>query len=147
MSATKKSRASKPKRRAVRKTGLVALAAAAMASPVASAPALAQSQTQVSPQPGPTTQELIDERMGTTPPDATIFSTPTERAAPKEIFTRGVGDKVETTPVMPSAVGATPRLSPPAGKELHTIFSTPRPAAPSTKDKALIFTGPSKPSR
>ena len=68
MSATKKTKASKPKRRAVRKTGLVALAAAAMASPVASAPALAQSQTQVSPQPGPTAEDLIDQRMGTIPP-------------------------------------------------------------------------------
>ncbi len=147
MTARKNSKASKPKRRAIKKSGLVALAAAAMASPVPSAPVLAQSQTQVSPQPGSTTEDLIDQQMGTIPPDAATAVTPTEGAAPMEIFTRGVKDKAETTPVTPTAVGATPRLGPTARDQLQTGVLQPAPAAPSTKDKAFIVPVPTKPSR
>lgn len=144
MSATKKSKASKPKRRAVHKTGLVALAAAAMASSVASAPALAQSQTQVSPQPGPTTEDLIDQRMGTIPPDAATAVTPTEGAIPKR-------DQLQTGVLQPTLRRDQPQtgvLQPaPIRDQLQTIILKPKPVAPSTKDKALIFTGPSKPTR
>ncbi len=140
MSTTKKTRASKPKRRSVQKTGLVALAAAAMASPVASVPVLAQSQTQVE-------QDVLDRQMGTELPDTTTLVPSQPLGAPKEIFTRGVKYKAETTPATPSAVRATPRLGPTARDQLQTIILQPTPAAPSTKDKALIFTGPSKPSR
>ena len=124
MSARKKNRASKPKRRSVQKTGLVALAAAAMASPVASAPVLAQSQTQVSPQPSPTDLG-IDEKMGIQP----------------HPFTFAPGDALQPTPkrdqLQTEVLKATPKPDP-----LQTT-----PAAPSTRDKALIYTGPSKPSR
>ncbi len=145
MYASKTKRARKARRKSAKKTGLIALAAAAMASPVATAPVAAQSPSSVLPQPSPTEQELIDERMGTTVPDAATIVTPSPGAAPMEIFTRGVKDKAETTPVTPSAVGAAQPT--PKREQLQTIILKPQPAAPSTKDKALIFTGPSKPSR
>lgn len=141
MSATKKSRASRRKRRSVHKTGLVALAAAAMASPVPSAPVLAQSQAQVE-------QDVLDRQMGTELPDTTTLVPSRPLGAPKEIFTHGVEDKTETVPIRPGmTTGAAPKFSPTARDQLQTGVLQPTPAAQSTKEKALIFTGPSKPSR
>lgn len=81
MNVSKTGRARKARRKMAKKTGLVALAAAALASPVATTPVIAQSPSSVSPQPSreSVTYTEFDRPMGSVsvPKDpATIFSQP-----------------------------------------------------------------------
>lgn len=151
MHRSKTSRARKVGGKSGKKTGLVALAAAAMASPVAGAPAAAQSPSAVSPQPSPpsSTDMEIDQRLGTSLPQALPRTeaigppcTPRDRGGAQS----SVKDKAETTPLLPQTTGGTLQQTP-SREQLQTIILKPQPAAPSTRNKALIYTEPSKPSK
>lgn len=155
MVASKTRRARKARRKSAKKTGLIALAAAALASPVATTPVIAQSPSSVSPQPSPpsSTDTKIDEAMGVMGGALVPKGAKIPQASPgaeKGIFSSPADTKPGAA-AEPKSMPAAPSIK--ATKDKATILSRPSkklesmPAAPSTKDKALIFTGPSKPSR
>lgn len=150
MGASRTRRTCTARKRLAKKTGLVALAAAALASPVATTPVVAQSSTAVTPVPEPPNRpaQQIDEEMGTLPPPAPKGAE-IPRASPG---TEAIGPPC--TPKKPSeAIGppCTPKKPGVAtqdqSQQLQTPTLQPQPAAPSAKDKALIYTGPGKPTR
>ncbi len=159
MVASKTGRARKARRKSAKKTGLFALAAPALASPVATTPVIAQSPSSVSPQPSPpsSTDTKIDEAMGTMGADIPLASPGAKAIGPTGSKPGGAlqptskRDKLQTGVLQPTLKRdklQTGVLQPTLRRDkLQTGVLQTAPATPSTKDKALIFTGPSKPSR
>ena len=85
MDVSKTGQARKARRKIAKKTGLVALAAAALASPVATTPVIAESPSSVSPQlsqPGSTGTQIAQATAPSTKDSATIFSQPAPGTPP-----------------------------------------------------------------
>jgi hypothetical protein len=128
-----------PLSKAAKKKGLAALAAAALASPVAGPPATAEAPKAASPRPSPRDKPVVileemDLEAGHMPHKTEGEHAIGPPCTPKEGEMAPAKDK--------SLVVIAPERAAPA----ETKPALDR-TAPSVKDKGLIYTGPSKPSQ